>query len=392
MSSNTTSNPPPDLIISPPLLNSSNPWATTLEDLTKLYSCPHTGAVTTRTSLLNGFPHDDAKHQYAFFSPITSLPSHENRPGLSSLNSLGYSPLPLATYLSFIQSIHDALPAPPLSSSTPADSEPEPEPSTSDPDHAAPARGGKPVIVSVTGSPAQVAECYALLAAHQPRVPRIPLAMELNLSCPNIPSAPPPAYDPTSLAAYLSRLPEDPILPIGLKTPPYTHAPQFEALISALRADAHVHADNSTGQSGPGRRTRISFLTATNTLGSCLVFHAADSAQPQPQPQPPPEKVDGAGKEALPACCDGIGGMAGPSLHPLALGNVRVLSKMLASSPELRHVKIIGIGGVADADGYRRMRRVGAFAVGVGTALGLEGLDVFGKILDGLEERGDVMV
>ncbi|KAI1490098.1 hypothetical protein F5X96DRAFT_637966, partial [Biscogniauxia mediterranea] len=80
----------------------------------------------------------------------------------------------------------------------------------------------------------------------------------------------------------------------------------------------------------------------------------------------------------------GIGGMAGPPLHPLALGNVAALRARLDARPETAHVKIIGVGGVADAAGYRRMRAVGAAAVGVASALGRRGVGVFGEIERGL--------
>jgi dihydroorotate dehydrogenase (fumarate) len=39
---------------------------------------------------------------------------------------------------------------------------------------------------------------------------------------------------------------------------------------------------------------------------------------------------------------------------------------------------------VKDANGYRRMKCVGAAAVGVGTAFGREGVEVFEKITKGL--------
>ena len=42
--------PPKQFKIEPPLLNTACPWATTLEDLASLYNCPHTGAITIRTS------------------------------------------------------------------------------------------------------------------------------------------------------------------------------------------------------------------------------------------------------------------------------------------------------------------------------------------------------
>lgn len=57
---------------------------------------------------------------------------------------------------------------------------------------------------------------------------------------------------------------------------------------------------------------------------------------------------------------------------------------MLDAHDELGQIKIIGVGGVADGAGYRRMRSVGAYAVAVGTALGREGIGVFEKIAEGI--------
>ncbi|KAF2002766.1 hypothetical protein P154DRAFT_520535, partial [Amniculicola lignicola CBS 123094] len=57
------------LSIHPPLLNSSNPWCSNLDQLRELYACPFTGAVSTRTSLLTGFLNDSSIHQYAFLNP-----------------------------------------------------------------------------------------------------------------------------------------------------------------------------------------------------------------------------------------------------------------------------------------------------------------------------------
>lgn len=54
------------LDFNPPLLNSANPWATTKEDIQALYDSPYTGAVTIRTSVFGGFPHDDGVHQWRF--------------------------------------------------------------------------------------------------------------------------------------------------------------------------------------------------------------------------------------------------------------------------------------------------------------------------------------
>ena len=324
--------------INPPLINSANPWATTKQDLQTLFDCPHTGAVTTRTSLIHAFKHNDSIHQYTFFDPYShSTPNPDLNTKdqtipptyAASLNTLGYSPIPLSTYLTTIIEI--------ATSST------------------SPHSATKPFIISVTGSAPAVAECYSLITVAQRKIPN-PLCMEINLSCPNIPDKPPPAYSKTSMVEYLDALAEadassstsaDRRVAIGLKTPPYTYADQFQTLLSAL-----LSTDCS-----------VDFITATNTLGSSLIL--TDNGDPALNS----------------ASGQGIGGMAGAPLHPLALGNVKTIRGMLDREERLRGVEVIGVGGVSDRGGFERMRGVGAKVVGVGTALGREGVEVFGKIL-----------
>ncbi|KAK1715897.1 hypothetical protein BDP67DRAFT_543072 [Colletotrichum lupini] len=318
--------PPPELKISPPLLNSANPWCTALDDLRQLHACPHTGALTTRTSLLAGFAHNDASHQYAFFDPSTAKPSaapNSSTPeaprsqlgpaDVASLNNLGYSPLPLQTYLDFISQL--------------------PEGHGHHGHHRR-----KLIIISVTGTPSEIAQSYALIASFSSKTTH-PLAMEINLSCPNIAAAAPPASDRAQLLAYLAALPRDPpSSPSASRRRPMLKVP-----------------------------CKISFITAVNTLGSCLLLEGGDH------------------NPRLPG--SGLGGMAGAPLHPLALGNVKTIAELVAREPELLHIKVIGVGGVSDADGFRRMKSVGAYAVAVGTALGREGIEVFEKIAAGLEKH-----
>ncbi|KAL2269138.1 hypothetical protein VTJ83DRAFT_3984 [Remersonia thermophila] len=366
---------PPLFDIHPPLVNSACPWATTLEDLRRLYACPSTGAVTTRTSLIQGFGHDPDKHQFVFFDAARAAAEDPaSAPLNASVNSLGYSPVPLATYLDFIQTLSDE--APPS---------------------AGPAPAAKGFIVSVTGSPEDVAASYALLAAAAPRL-RFPLAMEINLSCPNIPGRPPPAYERDALVAYLAPLRRAiteahaaaaavPI-PVGLKTPPYTYATQFLALLDALE---------SATQASEGGSCPVSFLTATNTLGSCLLLSSSSSfSNPSSADAPPfvpapvlPHDGPEASSSSSSSSSLGTGGMAGAPLHPLALGNVATLRRLLDErAPALgRRVAVVGVGGVADAAGYRRMRAAGADVVGLATGLGLRGVDVFREVEAGLEGK-----
>ncbi|KAF7197104.1 Dihydroorotate dehydrogenase A (fumarate) [Pseudocercospora fuligena] len=330
--------------INPSLINSSNPWATTVEDLQTLFDSVSTGAVTTRTSLLNGFAHDDAVHQYTFFSSNdhASQPANIKQgevPALSSgsLNTLGYSPILLSTYLAMCASV--------VKKSSLADN----------------IRTTKPFIISVTGSSEAVVTCYRNIQAAQSQLSN-PLCMEINLSCPNIPGKPPPAYS-SSILEYLTALGQErlttdqPQVAIGIKTPPYTYHDQFQVLIDALLAASKPTCP-------------VDFITATNTLGSSLVLQ------------------DDVGTPALGSASGlGIGGMAGAPIHPLALGNVKTIRAMLDKHEQLQGIDIIGIGGVSDGAGFQRMRAVGAKVVGVGTALGCEGVAVFGKILRGASKR-----
>ena len=337
------------LTITPPLLNSANPWCTTLEQLQELYDSAYTGAVTTRTSLLDGFPHDPAVHQFAFYDPTShaASPSNVDQAGkpndTGSLNTLGYSPILLEEYLGFIKTISQGLP------SSPAEGR----------EHF------KPVIISVTGSAEEVVACYKLITSCQQDV-RMVLAMEINLSCPNIPGKPPPAYDSASLFTYLNALKSEinrqisedgtsahphtghTHVPIGIKTPPYTYQDQYNGLIKALRDSALAEPEHLP--------CPVTFITSCNTLGSSLLL--------APQLE---SSSDGRSHEVYhrtleSAAGTGIGGLAGAPLHPLALGNVHTIKGLLFQHKELEHIQILGVGGVESAAGYERMRAVGAAA------------------------------
>lgn len=319
----------------PPLLNSATPWATTKEELQVLYDCPYTGAVTTRTSLLTGFHHDDSVHQYAFVAgrePVTIENSPIKFPvSMSSLNTLGYSPLSFTEYLRMVCEIH-------------LNERPNP----------------KPFIVSVTGQPEDIVECYKRIQDVS-SMSSIRILMEVNLSCPNIVGKPPPAYSRSELKLYLDLLNQhfnqdrtkNNTVEVGIKTPPYTYQAQFDELITTLLEYS---------------RRPISFITATNTLGNSLILG-------QDNVHPVINSANGSG----------IGGLAGEALHPLALGNVRSLRGVLDKHDLLREIAIIGVGGVIDAGGYKRMRNVGAEAVAIGTAFGFGGIKVFENVWKGLE-------
>src|SRR5947209_16677069 len=143
------------LRIDPPLLNSASPWATTYEDLEALYSCPFTGAVTVRTSLLKGFQHDHSVHQYAFFDSgsAANVKGDESiTAGRTSLNTLGYSPVPLDEYLEIVRRV--------VVNGSNGNGD-------GDGSENGKYRGQqgkkKPVILSVTGTPEEVEKAYLLI-------------------------------------------------------------------------------------------------------------------------------------------------------------------------------------------------------------------------------------
>ncbi len=120
----------------------------------------------------------------------------------ASLNTIGLSPNNLDTTISFVRTISNELTAP----------------------------SSKPFIISVFGSPEEVGECYEKIVAFQAEV-KMPLAMEINISCPNIPGKVSPAYSAEELLPYLNALQTtleklnqgENALPIGIKIPPFTY-------------------------------------------------------------------------------------------------------------------------------------------------------------------------
>lgn len=323
------------LTFNPPLLNTPCPWCSELDNLRELYACEYTGAVTTRTSMLEPYPHDWANNQYVLFDSTAQRVAEvnvQNATALqtSSLNTIGLSPNNLNVTKGFIRTISDELNT----------------------------HSNKPFIISVFGSPDEVGDCYEQICALQTEV-KMPLAMEINISCPNIPGKVSPAYSAEELLPYLNALQTtleklnqgEKALPIGIKIPPFTYQNQYDELIKGL-----LQAVEN------GENLPISFITSTNTLGSSLLIQSDKSVLNS-------------------EVGTGVGGMAGTAIHALSLGNVYTLRQMLDKEPKLKPLQIIGVGGVNDKAGFERMKSVGADFVGLATALGVKGIGVFKEIL-----------
>ena len=204
------------------------------------------------------------------------------------------------------------------------------------------------------------------------------IGIELNTSCPNIKGSPPPAYNLSGLVPILDVLAEyfwkDPTLTIGLKLPPYLYSTQFDDLVQCVAAYSRPDPSDDSRRINP-----FAFLTSTNTLGQTLFFSE------QAAPLPGQSVVVVADSDFAPAAFalpTGLGGMAGEALHPLALGNVYTLRRLLDAHADtsLRDISIIGVGGVTTREAHVRMRKAGAAVVACATILVREGVSVFKRL------------
>lgn len=119
----------------------------------KHQDCEYTGAVTIRTSLLEGFAEDKNVHQYIYHTNGSAAPNAaintdpkdsstgDPATATSTLNTLGYSPFTLSEYLGDINEIVGQRHLGTSITTT-----------------------KKPFILSVTGTPDEIEMAYALIA------------------------------------------------------------------------------------------------------------------------------------------------------------------------------------------------------------------------------------
>ncbi len=200
---------------------------------------------------------------------------------------------------------------------------------------------GKPIIVSVAGfTPEEYAHLtHEMLLAGAD-------AVELNLGCPNIWQEDKQkriaSFDPDMVEEILSKcegrvgtLPN-----VGCKISPFSDPVALGRLAGVL--------SNSV---------LVKFVTTTNTFPNA--FGYTPNGTPCISP------------------AEGLAGMAGPALKPIALGQVLQLRKVLHE-----RIQIVGVGGICAGDDVVEYERCGASAVQVATAFFEQGGAVFGKMLE----------
>ncbi|WGL15043.1 dihydroorotate oxidase [Microbulbifer bruguierae] len=169
-------------------------------------------------------------------------------------------------------------------------------------------------------------------------------AIELNLSCPNVPGKPQTGYDFEQSRVLLEMIFEHVTTPLGVKLPPYFDLPHFEMMAAVLRDFP------------------IAFVTCINSIGNGLVI---DTDQESVVIKPK----------------SGFGGIGGDFIKPTALANVRKFYTLLD-----KDVAIIGCGGIKSGMDVFEHILCGASAVQVGTQLMREGVGCFARIAAELRE------
>lgn len=169
-------------------------------------------------------------------------------------------------------------------------------------------------------------------------------AIELNLSCPNVPGKPQTGYDFEQSRELLEKVFEVVEHPLGLKLPPYFDIPHFEMMADVLNDFP------------------ISFVTCINSIGNGLVIDT-DTECVVIRPK------------------HGFGGIGGDFVKPTALANVRKFYTLLKDD-----VAIIGCGGVRTGMDTFEHILCGASAVQVATQLMREGTGCFARIEKELQD------
>lgn len=192
---------------------------------------------------------------------------------------------------------------------------------------------GARVVASIWG---RSVEDYARAAEALAGAPEEVVAVEVNLSCPNLDGgAHLFAHDPEATAQVV-RATEPAGRPRWAKLSPNT-----DRLVQVAAAAAEAGADA---------------VTLVNTLLGLII----DTETRRPM-------LGGGG-----------GGLSGPAIHPVA---VRAVHDVHAALPEL---PIVGVGGVATANDAVELMLAGASAVQVGTATFADPRSIL-RVLDGLE-------
>ncbi|MFH1450388.1 MAG: dihydroorotate dehydrogenase [archaeon] len=192
--------------------------------------------------------------------------------------------------------------------------------------------GGKPIFASIFGKDAgEFAEVAKILKRAGPDL------FELNISCPNV-SGVPFGCDPLAAANIVKKVKEATDIPLSVKLTPNTHL-----LVQVAKSCEDAGAD---------------CITAINSVGPGMVID-----------------VD----SGFPVLSNKFGGLSGRAIKPIAVKCVYQVHNSVK-------IPIIGTGGIYSGSDAAEHLLAGASAVGIGTAVKDEYLDVFKNVCRELEE------
>lgn len=165
---------------------------------------------------------------------------------------------------------------------------------------------------------------------------------ELNLSCPNVPGEPQVGYDFDLVHEILSKVFTFFTKPLGIKLPPYFDMAHFDKMADILN------------------QFPLTFINSVNSIGNGLWIED-ETVVIKPK--------------------QGFGGIGGHYIKATALANVHGFYQRL--KPE---IQIIGTGGVyTGRDAFEHIL-CGASIVQIGSALAVEGVDIFARITQELQD------
>lgn len=285
-------------ILEGPMMNSAGVWDTSEDDLLDLDKTPHLSAIVSKSTTFKareGNPHPRYHHD-----------------DLCSVNSTGLANKGYVFYGEMASRIT------------------------------------KPYIVSVASLDS--IETMKEVVDHLATNPHI-LAIEMNLSCPNIVGKSQPAYDFDRLDAYLKILTSDLEKPWGIKLPPYFDNTHFKKVAEILKV------------------YKPHYLACINSVP--LALHI------DPHTETYSIKPN-----------RGRGGIGGASIRQISLANVQTFRLLMG--PE---IPIVGCGGITSGADLFEHILAGANLVQVGTQLLKEGVKeasarIHRELTDLLQKKG----
>jgi dihydroorotate dehydrogenase (fumarate) len=185
-------------------------------------------------------------------------------------------------------------------------------------------KANKKLILSVAGfSAKEYGQLAAFAEQHQPDI------LELNLGCPNVKGEPIASSDIGYVAEILEVVKHQTDLPVIVKCSPYTNILELQKVVK-------VFIDSGI----------VSGVVTCNTLPGSMMF-------------------DDKGKSVL---ATEEGGLSGPALRPLALGQVAAFRRELP-----KNIAVIGVGGIETKAHVSQFLRAGANAVQAATLIVRDG-------------------